>query len=258
MLGEPVTEVERAGGGANNRVYRVRAGRNVYALKLYPATAGDNRDRLGAETAAISFMQNHGVQIVPALVGADVAPRIGLYEWIDGEAVGPAGDEDIAAALEGSSRHCIPCGYRRPQPNCRSRPRPVWQVPRSWRRSSTGSSGFNQVATEEPDLAAILADGIVPAFEDGQSPRGKPVRRRPVWISPRRIDPSRRTLSPSDFGFHNARRRADHSLIFFDFEYFGWDDPVKPVCDFVLHPGMTMSHGAAPAVRRQCNRNIWH
>ena len=62
MLGEAVTNVEKAEGGANNRVYRVRAGRRIYALKLYPATAGDSRDRLGTETAAISFMQKHGVR----------------------------------------------------------------------------------------------------------------------------------------------------------------------------------------------------
>jgi len=29
-------------------------------------------------------------------------------------------------------------------------------------------------------------------------------------------------------------------LVFCDFEYFGWDDPVKLVADFVLHPGMAL------------------
>jgi hypothetical protein len=50
-----------------------------------------------------------------------------------------------------------------------------------------------------------------------------------------------RTLSPSDFGFHNARRRADGSLVFLDFEYFGWDDPAKLTADILLHPGMVLS-----------------
>jgi hypothetical protein len=30
-------------------------------------------------------------------------------------------------------------------------------------------------------------------------------------------------------------------VIFIDFEYFGWDDPVKLVCDFYWHPGMKLS-----------------
>ncbi len=50
-----------------------------------------------------------------------------------------------------------------------------------------------------------------------------------------------RTLSPSDFGFHNARRREDGSLVFLDFEYFGWDDPAKLTADILLHPGMVIS-----------------
>ncbi|MFP6749711.1 MAG: hypothetical protein VCD66_19215 [Alphaproteobacteria bacterium] len=54
----------------------------------------------------------------------------------------------------------------------------------------------------------------------------------------RSIGPSRLTLSPSDFGFHNAIRRSDGRLEFIEFEYFGWDDPVKLVADFLLHPGM--------------------
>jgi hypothetical protein len=46
-----------------------------------------------------------------------------------------------------------------------------------------------------------------------------------------------RSLVPSDFGFHNSLRRPDGSLAFLDFEYFGWDDPVKLTADIVLHPG---------------------
>jgi hypothetical protein len=50
-----------------------------------------------------------------------------------------------------------------------------------------------------------------------------------------------RTLSPSDFGFHNALRQRDGRMIFLDFEYFGWDDPAKMIADFLLHPAMELS-----------------
>jgi len=49
-----------------------------------------------------------------------------------------------------------------------------------------------------------------------------------------------RTLCPSDFGFHNALR-GPAGLTFIDFEYFGWDDPVKLTSDFLLHPGMQLT-----------------
>ncbi len=239
MLGEPVVDIQKAAGGANNRVYRVRAGRNDYALKLYPATEGDTRDRFGAETAAISFMRNHGVRIVPALVGADRTRRIGLYEWIDGEAVGPASDADIATALRLlATLHPLrlsAAATELPHASeaCLAGSEVVAQIEHRLQRLQT-------VATEQPNLCAVLARGILPAFEKAKvRAEGQYNEAGLNFAAP--IDPSRRTLSPSDFGFHNARRRADRSLIFYDFEYFGWDDPVKPVSDFVLHPGMTMS-----------------
>lgn len=55
------------------------------------------------------------------------------------------------------------------------------------------------------------------------------------------LDPDDRTLSPSDFGFHNCLRRSNGELVFLDFEYFGWDDPAKMICDFLLHPAMELS-----------------
>ena len=48
-------------------------------------------------------------------------------------------------------------------------------------------------------------------------------------------------LSPSDFGFHNSLKTKKDQIIFFDFEYFGKDDPVKLAADFLLHPGMTLN-----------------
>ena len=47
-----------------------------------------------------------------------------------------------------------------------------------------------------------------------------------------------RCLSPSDFGFHNALLAGDGRLRFIDFEYAGWDDPAKMVCDFFWQPGI--------------------
>ena len=55
------------------------------------------------------------------------------------------------------------------------------------------------------------------------------------------INFSQRTLSPSDFGFHNALRLPDNSIVFLDFEYFGWDDPVAMMSDFLWHPAMSLT-----------------
>ena len=47
-------------------------------------------------------------------------------------------------------------------------------------------------------------------------------------------------MSPSDFGFHNCLRSDKGILNFIDFDYFGWDDPVKLTADFIWHPAMNL------------------
>ena len=48
-------------------------------------------------------------------------------------------------------------------------------------------------------------------------------------------------LSPSDFGFHNALRTGDGTLVFIDFEYAGIDDCCKLVGDFFSQPRIPVS-----------------
>jgi len=52
----------------------------------------------------------------------------------------------------------------------------------------------------------------------------------------KKIKLNNKILSPSDFGFHNTILNKKN-LYFIDFEYFGWDDPIKLICDFYWHPG---------------------
>ncbi len=49
------------------------------------------------------------------------------------------------------------------------------------------------------------------------------------------IDYENRIISPSDIGFHNCMRNNE-KLFFYDFEYAGWDDPLKLICDLILQP----------------------
>jgi len=50
-----------------------------------------------------------------------------------------------------------------------------------------------------------------------------------------------RSLIPADFGFHNTIRDTSGKLYFFDFDYFGWDDPVKLLADILWHPKMVFT-----------------
>jgi hypothetical protein len=61
------------------------------------------------------------------------------------------------------------------------------------------------------------------------------------------IPPALRCVSPSDFGFHNSIVAPDGRLKFFDFEYAGWDDPAKTVCDFFCQPAVPVPRQYMPS-----------
>jgi hypothetical protein len=239
LLGAPPDMVEPVrSSGRNSRVYRVRSGGDSFALKHYPPDRGRDRDRLGTEAGALDLLNRHGVTAVPRLFGSDAARGYLLFEWIEGEPVLAPNAEDIDAAVSFlADIHALRLiDAARAQPlateACLSGAEIVAQIERRIAR-------LTDAAAEEPDLIRFLAGNVKPllAVIAGWAEVG--YRETGIAFG-RDIDDAARTLCPSDFGFHNALRRPDGDLVFIDFDYFGWDDPVKLVSDFLLHPGMSL------------------
>ena len=234
-----VAGAEAIGGGRNSRVYRIlTTGRDAYALKCYFPRA-DNRNCLIREFAALGFLRQNGIGNVPSPVAADEAAGCAAYEFIEGVKV-PAAElteQDIDAAA------AFLCRLK----ELASRPEGAAMSPAAdacfsvaqtlrYLRSRLGRFQALVPATaEESEFRDFMSAEFTPAMEriaaaacdDGGSEAELPLPQR--------------TLSPSDFGFHNALLRGGREWVFIDFEYFGWDDPAKTVSDFLLHPGMELT-----------------
>lgn len=240
LLCSPIDEIALVpGSGRNSRIYRVRCGGESFALKHYPSRRQDPRDRLRVEVDALDLMTRHGITIVPRAVASDPERGYALLEWIDGEPTGAATHEDIDAATRFlAAVHSLrDVEAARAQPPaaeaCLSGAEIVAQIERRLARLAA-------VAAREPALDDFIADEIHPLLgaiatwaEAEYAARGL------GFATP--IARTDRTLCPSDFGFHNALRTPSGRLVFIDFDYFGWDDPVKLCSDFLLHPGMRLT-----------------
>jgi len=232
----PPRAVTPVGGGGNNRLYRVESedGR-AFALKTYLRLASDTRDRIGAEWGGLDFLFRHGVTCVPRPVAVHRTDNAALYGWVDGVRVTEVCADDVDAAIGfvvALKRLTImPRAARLPLASeaCLSARELITQIDRRLERLR---------ALDEPELQRFLTVEVMPT-------RKRVVANlRTGYVGAKlnldaELAPEHRTLSPSDFGFHNALRTAD-GLVFLDFEYFGWDDPVKLVADFLHHPGMTL------------------
>jgi Ser/Thr protein kinase RdoA (MazF antagonist) len=231
LLGRPVAGMRRGTAGGNNRIYRVETADGPFCLKLYPKSPGDPRDRLGAEFGALSFLGRHGVTVVPQAIAADPENGVALYSWLDGVPVQSPGEAELDALLdfvatldrlrEAPDAQALPLASEA----CLSPAELVRQLDRRLEALAAGA------ATTSAALDRLLDETIAPLLERW----GRPLRQHDTPLAP-----DLRTLSPSDLGFHNALA-TPAGLCFVDFEYFGWDDPVKLAADVMLHPGMALT-----------------
>jgi hypothetical protein len=219
LLGQPVTDLEWIGGGGNSRIYKLPGGR---AGKVYFGAR-----RLETEFAALQFLWQHGVRCIPEPIAAESVSKLAVYEFIDGTkfAANDVTDTDIDTAVE----------FLATLKRLASEPDAA-TLPPAAEACFTVQSIVENLRSRLVRLAAVSA--LKQFLEEGFRPMLERLAAElPVETE---LPAEERTLSPSDFGFHNALRRKDGQLVFLDFEYFGWDDPAKMVSDFLLHPALEL------------------
>jgi len=228
-------------GGANNRVYRVDFGRGSALLKAYFFHPDDPRDRLGAEFDFSRFAWDRGLRCLPRPLACDRPRRLGLYEFIEGRAPQPGeltGEhlEQAIAFYRELNRHKDDAAAQSLPPAseaCFTLREHLACVAQRLERL-----GQLEVATPEDVEAARLVRGeLAPAWRRIRDGVARKAAKFGIELD-RPIDRRDARLSPSDFGFHNAILGADGRLRFVDFEYAGWDDPAKMVCDFLCQPAV--------------------
>lgn len=244
VLGAPVVSIGKFPGGLNSRVYRVTDSRSRhYVAKFYFRHPADTRNRLDVEFSCLKFLWKEGFRCVPRPIAAEPKRAFALYEYIDGDRMTSqkVTTREVETAVhfltdlkkltgEGESRLFPPASEacfsaRAAVLNIQSR------VERLFRSKETG---------EVPDaLRLFLREEFLPLLEVLTAwCRGKLGDSGLTFEKELALE--ERTLSPSDFGFHNAIMKRDGRIVFFDFEYFGWDDPAKMISDFLLHPAMAL------------------
>ena len=241
LLGSNVVSSRPVNRGGNGKVYRIECDDSRrYIIKFYFQNSFDRRDRLGTEFKSLDFLWAKGVRSIPRPVVSDVENGFVIYEYIEGRRVSPsdvsAGDVDHVVrflvelkdlggtsdskALPAASEACF--SPRDAEENIGFRLRLLLD---------------SLADSPHADAKRFLENDFIPAFRTVTCWVKSTAKKAGIPYEAE-LSYEERTLSPSDFGFHNAVRRPDGNLAFIDFEYFGWDDPAKMISDFILHPAM--------------------
>jgi hypothetical protein len=235
-------------GGRNSRVFRVNcADGGAVAVKAYFRSAQDRRDRMGCEFRALQLLQREGLANLASPLAADEERHVAVYEFIEGQQVpsseiSPADIDqvlDFLRALKRIAASGVAAHFSAASEAC-------FSIDAIFENLDRRFEGLERAGGREPALADFLTREFVPFRKTAEDWCRDFCRDRGIEPA-EEISIEARTLSPSDFGFHNTLRRPDGELAFLDLEYFGWDDPAKTIADFLLHPGMQVP----PALKQQ-------
>ena len=225
--------------GGNNRVYQMVGPDGSLLLKAYYSqTAGDRkricREYLFAETAWQS-----GIRNIPKPLCVNKSKNLAIYEFIRGKKLFPGTVkkmhvEACADFIEQLNGEKIRSDSRLQMASdaCVTIEDHAFSIQRRIKKLS-----HIEISDKiDRNLHGFLNELLLPIWQNLSSKlKAARLEHRPLkedWI-----------VSPSDFGFHNMLESEDNEgeLFFFDFEYAGWDDPVKMVCDYFCQPEIPVS-----------------
>jgi Ser/Thr protein kinase RdoA (MazF antagonist) len=252
----------RLSGGANNRVYRVDVPKGSLVLKAYFQHENDPRDRLDAEFTFLKQLWAMGLRCIPQPVARLPLRQLAMYGHLAGDVFKPgnvhAGHVDqVAAFIRAINGHRDEFAGQDHDPQLIVEQRPCL----AWASDACFSLADHLIGIEarmsrllalpgEEDIThqavSFVTDELLPAWSAAASHARQEATAQNLDL--RATTPAAdRLLSPSDLGFHNALLLSDDVVAFIDFEYAGWDDPAKLVCDFFTQTAVPVPHEHLPA-----------
>ncbi len=227
------------------RKYRVNGNSNIYKLrdinnkffiaKFFPNNNYDN-NRIKNEIKAINFLKNK--LNTPKIVKFSLDENIVIYNFIDGSKLSfenVYGFINIIKKLKKISSGLKYNSYTPAVESCLN----INQLFHQIEERITKIKNFNKTNKKLLSFLSILKYKYYYYYKKKVSFESKNKNST--------LSKKHQILSQSDFGFHNAMF-YNKSIFLYDFEYFGWDDPVKLVSDFIWHPQNKLTNK---------NKNLW-
>jgi hypothetical protein len=234
-LGESLSNAYWVGGQGNSGIARASSSvKGLIALKIY--SVDSEHDRLRSEFESFSTLRKYGEQQVPIELGCSKELMIGCYEWIHGSKVEKIERSHVVQMVR-FLKNINKLRYKTEFIAFPKASAAVFSLSDLQVQVESRMKLAKQRVVTSQELIEFLEGELEPSIEEiGSWCRQEVIPSRYFNSIPR----DDWILSPSDFGIHNAIERDDGSLIFIDFEYFGWDDPAKLGCDVLFHPAMKM------------------
>lgn len=225
-------------GGGNNQVFRLGGASQEFVLKRYFQHPTDSRDRFNSERAFYDLLWTSGLRQIPEPHLWDREHRLGLFSFINGRKI--ISEEITRESVDQAIRFIVQINSVRQAPTAKAIPtasEAAFSVKKQIdliSRRVTLAGQIEPILEVDAEALGFVRDSLTPAWQETAAAIVRRCESSPKLNAP--LGPGHRCLSPSDFGFHNALVTDAGQFLFLDFEYAGWDDPAKLICDFFCQP----------------------
>ncbi len=234
LPGDDAIQLKPVSGGANNRIFHATGTSGEVIIKAYHHSNADQRDRFAAEQR---FYHLCLPQTAKTLAW-DAENRLGAFSVIHGRKLSAdeVTEEDVQQCIEWicgiqqTRQHHEATDVAQAADVCLSIEDHISLVERRVKR-------LLETGEDHGEFRSFVSEALAPHLED----MAARVREEAGALLDVPLPMEHRVLSPSDFGFHNALKDDAGRLWFFDFEYAGWDDPAKLLCDIFCQPQVPVS-----------------
>lgn len=239
-------KIEILEGGRNNKVFKLFVGEKKYLLKKYFFSELDKRDRLNNEYSFLVFAEESNCKVVPKPIYRDDINKAAIYEFIEGKNIdnNKINENDIMVASSFiKSINRSKYNARQILPNAVDS---GFSFQEHINITEARIDRLNNIIAND-DFTKVLRDKIdkeiIPLWIEVKNRLLTLVTKNSSYSISLTKDEC--WVSPSDFGFHNTLRKKNGDIIFLDFEFAGWDDPAKLICDFLNQPDNILSNNFA-------------
>ncbi len=238
-------QIHPLAGGANNRVFKLEfSDRNPLVYKEYFQHPNDPRRRLQSEFSFLKYAWDLGLRNIPEPLSYDESLNSALYTYLPGRHIQPQDVND--SLIEQKAAFFLSLNKEKSKASNLPPASEACFTTKSYLQIT--QTRIDRIATAQTDsplneaLRTFIDSSLLPKWSSVQ----KNLCKTALHDDP--LPDSERCISPSDFGFHNALLNSDNTLQFIDFEYAGWDDPCKAICDLFCQPRIPIPERYFPSL----------
>ncbi len=230
-------KIKKLTGGANNQVFKINLKNQSFILKHYFQNTFDQRKRLQSEFAFLTFAWKEQIKCIPEPLKYDEKNNLALYGFIEANTFSVKNINTIALKqavsffLKLNQNKSLADHLPPASESCFSLSDYFLHVENRFEK-------FFKLKPQNPlqkKVRSLVCQNFLKKWNEVKTEALKKIETNSFDLHTT-IKKENLCLTPSDFGFHNALIDQNQKIFFIDFEYAGWDDPVKTTLDFFCQP----------------------